>query len=552
LKLSLTIRRRRFFGGSRQQEALLGIHRLTLTVFDNEPVEAAVNASVSAGYEVLSAAKAGPRWYLEVRGALAGLSQLAAADNVAFVEESGEFVLRNDITKWVIQTNTSGQTTIWSHGVRGENQIAGLIDSNVYKAHDQFRDSAGGNTPGPNHRKLVAYISSNGTTSGSTHGTHTAGTLAGDQEPNTGSTTRNGMAYKARIAFKRLNDVTTNNLYSSMQALYDAGARVFSNSWGDDGTTEYTSHCQQIDQFSYDHEDSMIAFAVTNTSTLKTPENAKSVLAVGASQQAPNQNSHGSGGTGPTIDGRRKPEVYAPGVGIYSAQSGTTSGYVSLTGTSMACPAVTGASALVRQYVSEGFLSSGAPSTRGFSPSGALLRAMLMNTSVDMTGIAGYPSNQEGWGRILLENTLWFVGETRKTMVWDVHNGEGLPDGGQQVYTFKVTSSATPLRITLSFTDVPAQVFAAFAPINNVDLEVTAPNGNTYLGNVFSGGQSSVGGAADAINSTEMVALNSPPTGIYVVRVRADVLSGKKQGYALVANGVVAAPITLMPGATPY
>jgi subtilisin family serine protease len=123
----------------------------------------------------------------------------------------------------------------------------------------------------------------------------------------------------------------------------------------------------------------MVAFAVTNTSTLKTPENAKSVMAVGATNQAPNQETVGSGGRGPTSDGRRKPEVFAPGISIVSARNGTTNQWRTLSGTSMACPAVTGGAALVRQYLQAGYLANGVSTQLLFQPTGALVRAMLMN-----------------------------------------------------------------------------------------------------------------------------------------------------------------------------
>ena len=61
-----------------------------------------------------------------------------------------------------------------------------------------------------------------------------------------------------------------------------------------------------------------------------------------------------------------------------------------------------------------------------------------------------------------------------------------------------------------------------------------------YKGNVITNGQSAPGGNADAINSTEMVILNNPPTGVY--RVRAIVRSvnqGAAQGMSLVINGRV-------------
>jgi subtilisin family serine protease len=345
------------------------------------------------------------------------------------------------------------------------------------------------------------------------------------------------------MAFTNLGDINGIGLYNALTAHHGVGARVHSNSWGDDGTTQYTSDCQQIDQYSWDNESGLVAFAVTNTSSLKTPENAKSVLAVGATNQAPSQAQVGSGGAGPTIDGRRKPEIFAPGIGIVSARSGTTNQWRTLSGTSMACPAVTGAAALARQYINSGYLQ-GSQGARG-DASGALLRALLMNSGVDMTGAGGYPSNAEGWGRLLLANTLTFAGGTRRTLAIDIRNAVGLQGGQGTEVVAAVTSPAVPLRITMSFTDYPAQVFAAQAAVNDVDLEVIAPDGQTvYKGNVLSGGQSISGGSFDTVNSTEMVILNNPPLGNY--RIRAIVRSlnqGAAQGMAIVINGRVAANI---------
>jgi hypothetical protein len=528
---------RPMFSDTRRLERSLGVVRLTVTLFDGADADGTLRSSSEAGFEVLSATMVGPRWVIEMRGHLSHAKSLTRIEPVGYIEESPDRQFRNDITRWVIQSNINNVNAIWDRGLHGEGQVAGIIDSGVYRGHDMFRDPVD-NTPGPNHRKLVYYNSSNGFNSSSSHGTHTGGTLAGDQFPITGSTFRNGMAYGARLAFTELGDVFGNGLYDALVAQHNAGARVHSNSWGDDGTTQYTSDCQQIDQYSWDHETGMVAFAVTNTSTLKTPENAKSVMAVGATNQAPNQETVGSGGRGPTSDGRRKPEVFAPGISIVSARNGTTNQWRTLSGTSMACPAVTGGAALVRQYLQAGYLANGVSTQMLFQPTGALVRAMLMNASVNMTGEPGYPSNDEGWGRLLLDNVLWFAGESRRTVAMDLPNAYGRLPGGVLEFQVHVLDSSLPLRATLSFTDYPAQVFASEAAVNDVDLEVIAPDGTVYLGNVITNGSSTPGGSNDLKNSTETVILNQPALGIYRVRgIVRSVNQGDRHGFSLVANG---------------
>ena len=125
-----------------------------------------------------------------------------------------------------------------------------------------------------------------------------------------------------------------------------------------------------------------------------------------------------------------------------------------------------------------------------------------------------------------------------------MRNANGFQAEQGIVTAFAVTNSDEPLRITMTFTDFPAQVFAGQAAVNNVDLEVVAPGGTLYKGNVMSGGQSSTGGNADGINSTEMVILNQPAVGTYRVRaiVRA-VNQGGAQGASLVINGRITANI---------
>ena len=407
--------------------------------------------------------------------------------------------------------------------------------------HDMFRDPVN-NTPGPNHRKVVFYSGALGANS---HGTHTAGTLCGDQQPLTGSTFRNGHAYKARFAFSPIP--STVGLYSMLSDHYNVGARAHTNSWGDDDTTAYTQWCQSIDQYSWDREDATVVFAATNLSALKTPENAKNVLAVGNTSQQPNQNNASTGGIGPTFDGRRKPEIWAPGTGIFSASSTNTSGYNSSTGTSMACPAITGYCALVRQYYVEGrnYPTRQPPpvapahSVRGSGPSHYHERRRQHDRH------DGLPWSSRGMGQTHSWRILCGSRAMPERLSLSISGMRAASQPPQtKDYQIRVFSSTEQLKITMTFTDWPAAVSASAANIrvNDMDLEVLTPGGTLYRGNVIDTNQglSTPGGSPDTINTTEMVILNAPEVGVWTVRLRATAVNmGGKQGAAVVATGDV-------------
>lgn len=541
-KIDPELAARAYVTADRQDLIKAGLCHAVVVVFGNESSDAALGAIRNAGGQVIDANLCGTQWMIDAvltPGAARGLAQLPS---VQFIEDAPEGTLRNDSTRWIIQSNVSGQTPIWNRGIRGEGQIGGLIDDTPHEPHCMFDDSV---APGnPNHRKFIGWRNAG---SGAFHGTHTAGTMAGDNAPHGSYTTHDGMAFNAKLSFSGLNAILsqTSTLQPRLTDQHNDGARVHSNSWGDDGTTAYTTWCRQIDLFTWMNEDSVVAFAVTNLSSLKTPENSINVLAVGATNDANNQGTISSGGQGPTFDGRRKPEIFAPGSNTVSASSGTTCSTTGASGTSMACPAVSGAGLLVRQYFTDGFYPSGAATpSDSLVPSGALIRATLLNATVDMTGISGYPTNREGWGRLLLDNTLYFPGEARKLRVTDVRNAQGLTTGQQFEQQIVCNSSATPLRITLVWTGPAATVGAANPVINNLDLEVVSPTESLFRGNVFTSGQSTVGGSADLKNNVEQFILNAPAAGTYTVRVKGTTVNQGPQGYAMVISGDVSDPCT--------
>ncbi len=488
----------------------------------------------AAGGAVLEEHEQIDRWLVLVNATPALVRELARCHDVQWVEPESVVTERNDAMTWAVQTSVANSRTIWTRGLHGEGQVIGHMDGAISQSSCHFSDPI--NPIGPNHRKIV-YVSGAGATN--SHGTHTAGTSAGDQFPVNGSTATRGLAYAAKIAHSNNYSAAA---WSGLAVTHrNNGARVHTNSWGNDGTTVYNSHCNAIDAFSWTYEDNLVLFAETNLSTLKNPENAKNLVAVGNAQNGANYNNKGGGGVGPTVDGRRKPDLFAPGTSIVSAGTAACSTSTS-TGTSMACPAATAASALIRQYFQNGFYPTGAANVAdGFSPTAALTKAVLVNTCQDMTGVAGYPSNSEGWGRIVLEESLHFSGDTGRLWVTDVRRANGLVTGAFREFTVDVTATTRPLEVTLAFTDFAGTVNAANPVINDLSLVVTAPGGAVqYLGNVFAGGVSSTGGAADLINNVERVAIAVPTIGTWTFRVTGTAVPQGPCGFGLCASGMLA------------
>jgi hypothetical protein len=175
---------------------------------------------------------------------------IAAHSSVLSVTLQGRPVLLNYEAKPFTQSGSSS-TPFSNAGIYGSGQIVGVADSGLDDFSCYFWDNSGAYsnpatarssylTPSleRNRRKVVqytAYADSMDTNGG--HGTHVVGTIVGSAifEDFEGG---NGLAPAAKVAFYDIMD--SNSPYLSIPdtytylypTLYNAGARVLSNSWG--------------------------------------------------------------------------------------------------------------------------------------------------------------------------------------------------------------------------------------------------------------------------------------------------------------------------------
>ncbi len=547
-KLDPTIGKRTFITENRRaEEGFLFV----VILFEPKDYYLTCQQLVNIGIAVVSRSEKGPKKKAEILiriPTMNDLYKIAELSSVRYIEEFGDVTLNNGTTTWVNQTNVNNSRVVWDNDIRGEGQIIGHIDGTLDLNHCFFIDPTD-NTVRPGHRKVVGFRNLAGDTADD-HGTFSAGNAAGeDFNNNAYSTTpnaNNGNAPRARLSHGNLYDLTfTGGTKSFLDYLYAAsqdGANIHTNSWDDKSTSAYTQLSEDLDQFTWDNEDNLVIIGPDNNGTIRPPDNAKNALVVNATMQNPNQNQFSSGITMFSNDGRRKPDLMAPGASIVSADGGTQCGTRTAGGTSFAAPSVAGCAALVRQYYLEGWYPTGTRQPHHqFTPSGALLKATLINSTVDVTGIAGYPApaiGGEGWGRLLLDNALYFQNDLTNLTIWDVRHNNGLYTGLSNNHTINIAGTTVPMKITLVWTE-PAALSTTAPMINDLDLAVTAPNGDVFRGNDFTNGQSTVNGTViDNLNNVEMVLVNTPQVGQYTIQIIGTAVNtgNPGQGYALVAT----------------
>ena len=454
------------------------------------------------------------------------VAELSGYGDVRWMEVFTRPHLMNDVA---VEPITMNIRSIWKSGsnplgLSGDGQSVSTSDSGIDTGdtrtmHADLADRV----------QDIKVVSGCNVTDVNGHGTHTAGSIVGNGKMSDGKI--RGTAWGAHL-YAWFCGGTDGYVYtpSSLDELFrnngDWSAYIHSASWGSSTAGEYTSRCVKMDQYVWQHPDFLPVYAAGNDGdygigTIGDPAVAKNVLAVGATQNWREGYDGGWGNgdptqiapfssRGPCQDGRIKPDVSSPGVGVLSTRShgvnysyGIYDDYYAYdTGTSMATPLTAGSVALIREWLTT---KGGFEDVDGYRPTAALMKAVIMGGAKDCL----VPNNNFGAGRTDIAETLCPSDRALKLV-------DRIPyKAGEKItWLFEVTNSA-PLDVQLVWVDYPGSASGSQTSsrlVNNLDLTVESLSDATvYLGN---GGKT-----ADMKNNAEVVRLGQAEPGWYRVTV---------------------------------
>lgn len=209
---------------------------------------------------------------------------------------------------------------------------------------------------------------------------------------------------------------------------------------------------------------------------------------------------------GPAYDGRLKPELVALGED----------------GSSGAAAIVSGIAALAQQAYQQKNIREA---------SNDMIRAVLFNSADDI-GSPG-PDFISGYG---MANAYRAI----KTIQDDQLFHSYVRDSGEWVHQITVPAGARNLKVTISWTDHPAQTNAYKALVNDLDLILEHPaSTQTWLPWVLNSHphpdslRKNAVRKRDTLNNHEQITIVNPPAGLYHIKVIASSLPRISQDYAI-------------------
>ena len=501
---------------------------VTLAAADRLPVQRRITA---AGGEILKGCLDSGDSFRATLSAKT-VCDLVASGDVRWMETYVRPQLLNDCA---VEPAAMNVTSVWASvglptGLSGTNQVISTSDSGIDLRH-----------PDLTNQVVKTFVSDEcDAFDVQGHGTHTAGSIAGDGTMSTNEI--RGVAWGAKLlAWYCGKKSSPSSVFhpTDYAKLFrpdeERKAYIHSASWGSSQKGKYTDDCQKIDEYVWKNPDFLPVFAAGNdgsaAGTVGSPAAAKNVLSVGATQST-RSGSYGGWSSGnpaktadfssrgPCQDGRIKPEISAPGVGILSTRAyemkysygvGANTNYAYDCGTSMACPLAAGAVALVREWLqNQGYtndVDEAGETVVERTPTAALMKAVITGGAKG----AARPGNEQGWGRVDVAETLFPTAERAVKLIDRIPFAEGM-----ETSIVIRTSGEAPLDVQLAWIDYPgdsAKINDAQL-VNDLDLtveELEEGDGAVQFGN---GGTS-----PDFKNTLESVRIAKAPGDLYLVTV---------------------------------
>ncbi|MBO8171648.1 MAG: S8 family serine peptidase [Bacillaceae bacterium] len=337
------------------------------------------------------------------------------------------------------------------------------------------------------------------------HGTHVASIAAGEGE---GNSNYHGVAPAAALVGVKVLDGNGSGSMSDVTAGIDwavqnkdvYGIEVLNLSLGTSSSSDGTDSTSQAVNNAVD-AGLVVTVAAGNsgpaTYTVGSPAAADKALTVGAAAD-PGENGFFLAyfsSRGPTADDRIKPDIVAPGYNITAAQAGTTSSYVTYSGTSMATPFTAGTVALILD------------ANPSLSP--AQVKNHLYSTAHDW-GPAGKDIDYGNGmldGYEAIRSAGGFSG-TGIELPNHFYEADSLPGSGySDWYDIEVTDSSDPIAVTLIMPDWTSSWFG-WSTSPDFDIYLYDPAGNVVA-------------QSEDTKRQETISFNPSTTGTYRLEVYA-------------------------------
>lgn len=384
------------------------------------------------------------------------------------------------------------------------------------------------------HEDFRGRVTDFNTTYGGTHGDMTAGLAVGAGNLNPLGM---GMAPGAHLFLYSIQDYP--HIENAVQNLQQRNVVITSTSYGEGCGGFYDQSTKVVDEQVFKNPALFHTFSAGNSGeescgsygNILAPDGGRFGNITGGRKAAKNVITVGntayddhvllSSSRGPTQDGRIKPDIMANGQGNLSTEA--NNGYRYSGGTSAAAPSLAGTSALLYQAYRE--------LNNNQNPSAALIKGAMLNTAEDL-GNPG-PDYITGFGRV-------HAGRAAEVIQNQWHTSNSITNNATKTHTITIPQGTQQVRVMLIWHDPEGLPFAGKSLVNDLDLSLNSPFGETFRPWVLSktAHRDSLNKPAyrgiDRVNNVEQITIDDPIAGTYTIHVKGQLVPRGPQEYYIV------------------